>query len=696
VTGLPRRLVLWLLAGALALAGAALVVLLSRVDNHLIVLPALLAVVVTTYLAGSAAAVAVAVVLLGVALAVSVLGQQPAGPPPPGDLMRLVVYTAGSALVIHLGRRGAAALAEVEQAKTAAVTALRITQAAQSRLRVFMSAAPIGICLVDAHGVAVQANEAMSRLTGITAGARLASAGGSVALREIRARVTEVMATGRRLAEQEVREPGPDGSRVLLVSCYPVATSSDPIETVGVVVQDVTERARRLRRWEVVAAASAALEAAPTVQARVDALCRRLVQVWSDVAVALLATPRGMRAVAAHAASDAQREQLLRVVHGEHGGPPLSAAVERTLRGRSATYLAADELSDEIDGLRGDRAQLGALAELGLSSVLLAPMRAPGQQHALGVLVTATSGDSGRRLFPYEAQTLEEIAALTVPALQNGLLFEREQLGRRTEATRSEALALLAEQQQHIARTLQSALLPDELPEVAGVELAAAYRAAGPGLDVGGDVYDVFCVDDALLLLVADVAGKGPEAAAVTSTVRHTVRTESQHEGSPAGILRRLNDRLLTEQPGGPFCTAVLARVVRGERGWRVQVARAGHPPALLLDGSGVRPLEPPGRLLGVLTDIAATDLELDLAAGTTLVLHSDGVTDVRRGDRRLGEEGLTALLSRCASDGCPAGDVCQHLLDAVLAFDAGRLFDDVAVVACHLTTPAAAADRAA
>jgi serine phosphatase RsbU (regulator of sigma subunit)/PAS domain-containing protein len=675
-----------LVAGVVSVA---LVVSLSQVDDHLIVLPAFIAVVVITYLVGAAIAAGAAAALGVVALVVSLA---PAGPPPASDFIRLVLFAGGSALVIQLGRGAARALDEAERTRSAAVSALRATETAQARLRVFMSAAPIGMCLVDAYLVAVQVNEAMTQLVGLRAGARLPAARSTV-LGELNALVREALRSGHPVVEHEVREPGPDGSRYLLVSCYPVTPSSQEVDAVGVVVQDITERTRQLRRWEVVAAASAALEASPTVEARLDSLCQRLTELWSDVAVTLLDTPRGLRVAAAHAASEPQLTMLMMAVHGTTGGPPSSSALDRVLRGRSAMHLDGADLAHALATTHGDEAQLAALRSLGLTSILLAPLRAAAQP-PLGVLVTATTAASGRRLYPYEGQTLEEIAALAVPALQNGLLFERERLGRRTEESRSEALALLAEQQQHIARTLQSALLPEVLPKVEGLDLAAAYRAAGAGQDVGGDVYDAFRTDGALLLLVADVAGKGPEAAAVTAMVRHTVRTESQHEISPAAILRRLNARLQSEQPGGPFCTAVLARLVATESGWRLELARAGHPPALLLDRAGVHALEPAGRLLGVVTDAGIADLQVDVTPGSTIVLHSDGVTDVRHGARRLGEDALRAVLQRCAGDGCRAGDVCQHVLEAVLDFDGGRLFDDVAVVTCHVAAPAGGVAR--
>ena len=85
-----------------------------------------------------------------------------------------------------------------------------------------------------------------------------------------------------------------------------------------------------------------------------------------------------------------------------------------------------------------------------------------------------------------------------------------------------------------VAETLQRSLLPEALPAIEGWDLAALYRAAAGGMEVGGDFYDVFAVGDAWIVLIGDVTGKGVEAAALTSLVRHSARIVAEDTPDPA------------------------------------------------------------------------------------------------------------------------------------------------------------------
>ena len=95
----------------------------------------------------------------------------------------------------------------------------------------------------------------------------------------------------------------------------------------------------------------------------------------------------------------------------------------------------------------------------------------------------------------------------------------------------------------HIATTLQRSLLPPRLPAVPGLTIAARFRAAGEATEVGGDFYDLFAVDGAWMVVMGDVTGKGPEAAAITSLARYTMRTAAVYEASPSGGARAAQRR---------------------------------------------------------------------------------------------------------------------------------------------------------
>ena len=99
-----------------------------------------------------------------------------------------------------------------------------------------------------------------------------------------------------------------------------------------------------------------------------------------------------------------------------------------------------------------------------------------------------------------------------------------------------------------VARSLQQGLLPQRLPTLAGMDLAARYRPAGDGSLIGGDFYDVLPREDGLDLVIGDVTGKGARAAALTAQVRHTLRTAAQYEASPSAVLDVVNRTLLAER----------------------------------------------------------------------------------------------------------------------------------------------------
>jgi PAS domain S-box-containing protein len=251
------------------------------------------------------------------------------------------------------------------------------------------------------------------------------------------------------------------------------------------------------------------------------------------------------------------------------------------------------------------------------------------------------------------------------------------------------ALAVDAAQQYrqraHIAQTLQASLLPTALPAIAGAQIAAEYLAAGEGFEVGGDFYDAFALGGgAWALVIGDVLGKGPEAAAVTALARHTLRAISDRRLSPAATLAALNEHMLRQVGERRFVTMLLAHLQVGPSGTaRLAAATGGHPPALVLraDGDG-EPLEVGGPLLGVHADVACRDVEAVLAPGDTIVLYTDGVTEARRTDP-LTPAALARLLAPTASDG-PAA-VAREVVRIARERSQGTLRDDLAVLAVRI-----------
>lgn len=242
----------------------------------------------------------------------------------------------------------------------------------------------------------------------------------------------------------------------------------------------------------------------------------------------------------------------------------------------------------------------------------------------------------------------------------------------------------LAEQQHLIATTLQQSLLPDRLPVIAGLEASVRYWAVGEGTEVGGDFYDLFQVeDDVWAAVVGDVCGTGPTAAALTSMARHNIRQSAWRGDDPATIFGWLNRALLEAATDGFLTAAYLGVRPHPDGGFDVEVATAGHPlPILVRAGADeARFVGEPGTLIGVFDEVRVHPVRFHLAPGDTLVLYTDGVTDVAP-PHDLDEAGVLELVGAAARAGFDAGgaaDEIHRLLAEVLPIPQRE--DDIALL---------------
>ena len=248
------------------------------------------------------------------------------------------------------------------------------------------------------------------------------------------------------------------------------------------------------------------------------------------------------------------------------------------------------------------------------------------------------------------------------------------------------ANAAVAAERDRVASALEANLLPPVLPRIEGVDLAARYRAAGPS-DVGGDFYDAFpLAAGRWAVVLGDVAGSGPDAAAMTGVARYSIRAIAPSESRPAAVLGRLNDALLRQAADDRFLTAVLACLEPTDRGVSVELASGGHPPPLILgDDESVTVVDTGGgTLLGTLSSTQLRDVPVFLAPGDALVLYTDGVVEARDDEgRQFGQDGLAALLATCA--GRSAAGIARRIEVAVLAHSPD-LADDMAIVVVRAT----------
>jgi PAS domain S-box-containing protein len=222
-----------------------------------------------------------------------------------------------------------------------------------------------------------------------------------------------------------------------------------------------------------------------------------------------------------------------------------------------------------------------------------------------------------------------KIGALSFLHAKGNLRYEEVELEFLGELGDRAALALdnarLYQERDAIARNLQIGLRPPRPARVPGLDSAVIFEAAGRGIEIGGDLYDVLPTDDGCWVLVGDVAGKGSAAAGVSVAVRHAVRGLTREVDEPEEVLGRVNELLLEGTSLHDFATAVLVRLRRvGGDEWTLTAASAGHPPPVHVRKGGARLLGG-GTVLGALHDAKVQRHDANFAAGDTLLFCTDG-----------------------------------------------------------------------
>jgi serine phosphatase RsbU (regulator of sigma subunit) len=251
-----------------------------------------------------------------------------------------------------------------------------------------------------------------------------------------------------------------------------------------------------------------------------------------------------------------------------------------------------------------------------------------------------------------------------------------------TDRRRSEReVSALHAAQARIADTLSRSLRPDVLPAPAGVRLAAAYRPAGLGHEVGGDFYDVFPCGPAWGFAIGDVSGKGAPAAAVTALARYTLRALSSRDTGPRRSVAELNEHLLASGAEETYLTVAHGRFTAAVDKVTVRFVLGGHPHPMLVraDTGAVRAVGRAGTAVGLIADTSLHEATVTLGPGDALLFYTDGVTEARRGGEFFGEDGLIRVLHDAG--GLPATGLTERVLAAVLDFQDQHAADDIALL---------------
>lgn len=303
-----------------------------------------------------------------------------------------------------------------------------------------------------------------------------------------------------------------------------------------------------------------------------------------------------------------------------------------------------------------------------LRAILCAPMLV--KDRLLGVVYVDTSMRTGN-FTEADRDLLSAVAGQAAIAIENAHLY-----GVAVEKGR-------LERELQMAREIQMALLPAEMPRLPGYEVVASWRAAR---EMAGDFYDVFPLgNDAIGVVIADVSDKGAGAALFMAVARSFIRSYAYGGLTPFETLRQTNDLILDDAQSGMFVTVYHSVFSLDGSSQHVN---AGHNPPLLYRHatSSVEFLPRGGRAIGWFANNPLKETTLDLQPGDLLVYYTDGLTEAENasGDY-YGEARLAEAVIRMA--GHSAADTLNYLLEDVEAFSEGvPPFDDLTLVVVRYT----------
>jgi serine phosphatase RsbU (regulator of sigma subunit) len=239
-----------------------------------------------------------------------------------------------------------------------------------------------------------------------------------------------------------------------------------------------------------------------------------------------------------------------------------------------------------------------------------------------------------RREFLGVAPTGREVSsmAIFIHRISDGKIAEERSLGTVAQALMEQRLEQervereRIEQELRVARSIQQASLPEEVPTLQGWQISPFYQ---PAREVGGDFYDFFELEDGLVgVVVGDATGKGIPAALVAEATSHMLRVVAQAFGStsPGQVLSRVNQTLLARIPQNMFVTSFYA--ILDPQKCTLSYANAGHNLPYLWHGGNAQELRARGMPLGLMAAMAYEEKEITLETGDSALLYSDGLVE--------------------------------------------------------------------
>ncbi len=447
------------------------------------------------------------------------------------------------------------------------------------------------------------------------------------------------------------------------IKAKPVRHADGSVRLAINVIEDVTELKQVEQSQRFLAEASRALADSLDYESTLAAIAHLAVPVVADwCAVDLGADIAGELDRVAVAHVDPNKVIWAKEIAERYPTDPRSDRGAHAVLRTGESQLWPDIPDALIAEAAQDEEHLRLIRTLGMISAMIVPMRV--RDRVLGV-ISFVSAESGRRFTNADLRLAEDLALRAGTAVENARLY-------RARTT--------------IARTLQASLLPPLLPDVPGVEAGALYSPAGEEHEVGGDFYDLFATtEDHWFAVIGDVCGKGAEAAAVTALARYTIRAAAAQRGSPAAILRWVNEAMLREG-SSRFCTIAVAHLDRSGPRTRLTVAVGGHPAPLVLRADGsIEEAGAGGTLIGLVEDPNLNEATTELHPGDAVLLYTDGVTEADAPRRVWTPEELAAVMAEAA--GATAQELVDHVALAALSGLEAPPRDDVAMLALRLKT---------
>jgi PAS domain S-box-containing protein len=462
---------------------------------------------------------------------------------------------------------------------------------------------------------------------------------------------------GERLETYETERIRADGTRIAVsLTVSPIRSPLRGLVGASVVARDITAEVRRRRAQEFLVAASRLLDSSldPTETART--IVSTAVPELADLCLIDFRRPDGWLGDSVVAGANPEMATRLEQIRREKPLDPSGEhPVAQVLRLNQPMVWRDLRAPEVVDKVSQSAEHLQLMQDAGYNSAAVVPLLARGR--TLGALSFLHAHDDMR----YDNSDLEFLAELgerAALALDNARLYR---------------------ERDRIAKNLQRGLRPPHPAEVPGLEVSVVFEAAGEGIEVGGDFYDVLPAEYGCWLLVGDVAGKGSTAAGVSVAVRHSVRGLTREIAEPDEVLRRVNELLIGGESLNDFATAILVQLRREGPGWHLTLASAGHPPAVVT-GEKEPTLLGGGSVLGAWQEAKIERHERTLANDETLALYTDGWLEAGPVASHQGPESFAEMTQGLS--GLKLEELTERLRADAVGRSSGSLRDDLVVLA--------------